>query len=109
MPVIAGRHRSRCGPTAFKTLQPSPLPERQEPWRFSPNCPPTVTAAKQGRPVFNQALKLLRSSKAQGIILHKLDRGARDLRDWAAISAGVAGELKSHGYLGGGGCRPRIR
>jgi len=50
------------------------------------------TAAKQGRPVFNQALKLLRSGKAQGIILHKLDRGARNLRDWAAI-----GELSDQG------------
>jgi DNA invertase Pin-like site-specific DNA recombinase len=50
------------------------------------------TAAKQGRPVFNQALKLLRTGKAKGIILHKLDRGARNLRDWAAI-----GELSDQG------------
>src|ERR1035437_9691843 len=50
------------------------------------------TAAKQGRPIFNQALKLLRTGKAQGIILHKLDRGARNLRDWAAI-----GELSDQG------------
>jgi len=50
------------------------------------------TAAKQGRPVFNQALKLLRNGKAKGIILHKLDRGARNLRDWAAI-----GELSDQG------------
>lgn len=50
------------------------------------------TAAKQGRPVFSQALKLLRGGKARGIILHKLDRGARNLRDWAAI-----GELSDQG------------
>lgn len=50
------------------------------------------TAAKQGRPVFNRALKLLRTGKAKGIILHKLDRGARNLRDWAAI-----GELSDQG------------
>src|ERR1017187_9203938 len=50
------------------------------------------TAAKQGRPVFNQALKLLRAGKTKGIILHKLDRGARNLRDWAAI-----GELSDQG------------
>src|ERR1019366_4017006 len=49
-------------------------------------------AAKLGRPVLNQALKLLRNGKAQGIILHKLDRGARNLRDWAAI-----GELSDQG------------
>jgi DNA invertase Pin-like site-specific DNA recombinase len=51
-----------------------------------------VTAAKQGRPIFNQALKLLRTGKARGIILHKLDRGARNLRDWASI-----GELSDQG------------
>jgi|CZKV01.1.fsa_nt_gi DNA invertase Pin-like site-specific DNA recombinase len=50
------------------------------------------TAAKRGRPIFNQALKILRTGKAQGIILHKLDRGARNLRDWAAI-----GELSDQG------------
>jgi DNA invertase Pin-like site-specific DNA recombinase len=50
------------------------------------------TAAKQGRPIFNKALKLLRSGQSQGIILHKLDRGARNLKDWAAI-----GELSDQG------------
>jgi site-specific DNA recombinase len=52
----------------------------------------TETAAKQGRPVFMQAMKMLRSGKTQGIILHKLDRGARNLRDWVAI-----GELSDQG------------
>jgi len=50
------------------------------------------TAAKHGRPEFNQALKLLRGGKAKGIIIHKLDRGARNLRDWTAI-----GELSDQG------------
>src|SRR6266487_2331930 len=50
------------------------------------------TAAKRGRPVFNQAMKLLRQGKHQGIILHKLDRGARNLKDWAEI-----GELSDQG------------
>jgi site-specific DNA recombinase len=50
------------------------------------------TAAKKGRPVFDQALKLLRSGKAQGIILHKIDRGARNLRDWNDI-----GDLSDEG------------
>src|SRR5438876_10063276 len=50
------------------------------------------TAAKRGRPVFNQAMKLLRHGKHQGIILHKLDRGARNLKDWAEI-----GELSDQG------------
>ena len=50
------------------------------------------TAAKRGRPVFNQAMKLLRQGKHRGIILHKLDRGARNLKDWAEI-----GELSDQG------------
>lgn len=50
------------------------------------------TAAKAGRPVFNQALTLLRQGEARGIILHKLDRGARNLRDWTAI-----GDLSDQG------------
>lgn len=44
------------------------------------------TAAKSGRPVFNQMIKLLRAGKAQGLITHKVDRSARNLRDWALIS-----------------------
>jgi site-specific DNA recombinase len=50
------------------------------------------TAAKRGRPVFTQAMKLLRRGKHRGIILHKLDRGARNLKDWAEI-----GELSDQG------------
>jgi site-specific DNA recombinase len=50
------------------------------------------TAAKRGRPVFNRAMKLLRQGKYRGIILHKLDRGARNLKDWAEI-----GELSDLG------------
>ena len=50
------------------------------------------TAAKRGRPVFNRAMKSLRQGKYHGIILHKLDRGARNLKDWAEI-----GELSDQG------------
>src|SRR5437870_4555436 len=45
----------------------------------------TRTAAKAGRPVFTKMLSLLRSGKAEGVIIHKLDRGTRNYRDWAAI------------------------
>lgn len=51
------------------------------------------TAAKRGRPIFTRMLKLLKQKKAAGIIIHKIDRGARNLRDWAdlgeLIDAGV--------------------
>ena len=35
------------------------------------------TAAKSGRPVFNQMLRLLKRGKATGLIMHKIDRSAR--------------------------------
>lgn len=44
-----------------------------------------VTAAKQGRPIFNRMLKKLRAGAADGVIIHKIDRSARNLRDWAAL------------------------
>jgi DNA invertase Pin-like site-specific DNA recombinase len=43
------------------------------------------TAAKRGRPVFNEMLKLLRLRKADGVIIHKIDRSARNLKDWADL------------------------
>ncbi len=44
------------------------------------------TAAKQGRPVFSQMMKALRAGEAEGLILHKIDRGARNLREWSDIT-----------------------
>jgi DNA invertase Pin-like site-specific DNA recombinase len=46
----------------------------------------TETAAKQGRRAFNRMLTELRRQQATGIILHKIDRGARNLWDWAHIN-----------------------
>src|ERR1700687_3547796 len=43
------------------------------------------TAAKQGRPVFSEMIKLLKHGKARGVIIHKIDRSARNLRDWADL------------------------
>lgn len=51
-----------------------------------------VTAAKQGRPVFTDMLKRLRRAKASGLLVHKIDRSARNLRDWVAL-----GELSDAG------------
>ena len=50
------------------------------------------TAAKSGRPVFSQMLKGLEAGKAQGVIIHKIDRSARNLRDWTDL-----GELIDRG------------
>jgi site-specific DNA recombinase len=43
------------------------------------------TAAARGRPIFGRMLKLLRGGKASGVIIHKVDRGARNLKDWADL------------------------
>lgn len=44
-----------------------------------------LTAAKHGRPVFSKMVKNLREGKADGVVMHKIDRGARNLRDWADL------------------------
>ena len=44
------------------------------------------TAAKGGRPIFNQMLAQLKRGSARGVIIHKIDRSARNLRDWAMFS-----------------------
>lgn len=44
------------------------------------------TAAKCGRPVFRKVMKLLKKGNGGvGLLVHKIDRGARNLADWAAI------------------------
>jgi site-specific DNA recombinase len=52
----------------------------------------TVSAAKRGRPVFGQILARLRRGEADGLIVHKVDRSARNLKDWADL-----GELIDQG------------
>jgi site-specific DNA recombinase len=44
------------------------------------------TAAKQGRPVFNRMLERLVKGDAKGLVIHKIDRSARNYHDWADIS-----------------------
>lgn len=43
------------------------------------------TAAKYGRTIFTQMLSLLLKGKATGVIIHKIDRSARNLHDWADL------------------------
>src|SRR3546814_13239183 len=50
------------------------------------------TAAKAGRRVFGSMIRRLARGSAAGVILHKIDRGARNLRDWADL-----GELLDRG------------
>jgi DNA invertase Pin-like site-specific DNA recombinase len=39
------------------------------------------TASKVGRPVFNEMLRLLQKRQAKGVIIHKIDRSARNLKE----------------------------
>ena len=50
------------------------------------------TAAKLGRPVFAEMLKALKQGQARGVVMHKIDRSARNLKDWAEL-----GELIDQG------------
>lgn len=43
------------------------------------------TAAKQGRPEFTRMLGLLRDGQAEGVVIHKIDRSSRNLKDWAEL------------------------
>jgi site-specific DNA recombinase len=45
------------------------------------------TAAKLGRATFRKMLNRLKRGGADGLIMHKVDRGARNLADWAEIAA----------------------
>jgi DNA invertase Pin-like site-specific DNA recombinase len=50
------------------------------------------TASKAGRPIFNNMIGRLKRHHAEGLVVHKLDRSARNLRDWNTVS-----ELMDHG------------
>ncbi len=54
------------------------------------------TAAKQGRPVFLEMLKALRQGKGDGIIIHKIDRSARNLKDWADLGSLIDSGIEVH-------------
>jgi site-specific DNA recombinase len=52
----------------------------------------TETAARLGRTEYTKMMKALERGQAQGVIIHKIDRGARNLKDWANL-----GELIDRG------------
>lgn len=45
-----------------------------------------VTAAKEGRPAFNEMMDLLAKGKAKGTCFHKIDRSSRNYGDWNRIN-----------------------
>lgn len=54
------------------------------------------TAAKLGRPVFLDMLKQLKGGHAAGVIIHKIDRSARNLKDWADLGTLIDNGLEVH-------------
>lgn len=54
------------------------------------------TAAKSGRPIFSKMLKELRRGAAAGVVTHKIDRSARNLRDWAMLGELVDTGVELH-------------
>jgi DNA invertase Pin-like site-specific DNA recombinase len=54
------------------------------------------TAAKRGRPVFSEMLRLLKRGAAHGVVIHKIDRGARNLKDWADLAELIDAGVEVH-------------
>ncbi len=54
------------------------------------------TAAKHGRPVFTQMLTMLKKKKADGVIMHKIDRASRNHHDWADLGELLEGGTDVH-------------
>lgn len=54
------------------------------------------TAAKHGRTVFTRMLGLLLKGLVSGVIIHKIDRSARNLRDWADLGNLVDRGIEIH-------------
>ena len=56
----------------------------------------TQTAAKKGRPIFTQMIRQLRKGDVQGVIIHKIDRSARNLKDWSDLGELIDGGVAVH-------------
>ncbi|MEJ0011261.1 MAG: recombinase family protein [Bauldia sp.] len=54
------------------------------------------TAAHRGRPVFGRMLRLLRARRADGVVMHKIDRSARNLKDWADLGELIDSGTEMH-------------
>jgi DNA invertase Pin-like site-specific DNA recombinase len=54
------------------------------------------TAAKRGRRMFVRMLAALERGAADGVVIHKIDRSARNLRDWADLAELIDRGLDVH-------------
>lgn len=54
------------------------------------------TAAKRGRPIFDAVVRSLQAGEADGLIVHKIDRSARNFSDWARVGELVDSGIDVH-------------
>jgi site-specific DNA recombinase len=54
------------------------------------------SAAKRGRPVFADMLRRIKRGEASGVVIHKIDRSARNLGDWAVIGEMIDASIDVH-------------
>jgi DNA invertase Pin-like site-specific DNA recombinase len=54
------------------------------------------TAAKRGRPIFAEMLQALKQGKVVGVVMHKIDRSARNLKDWADLGELIDSGVEVH-------------
>lgn len=54
------------------------------------------SASQKGRPAFTEMLRLLRRGTVHGVIIHKIDRSARNLEDWADVGKLVDAGVEVH-------------
>src|SRR5260370_32834402 len=54
------------------------------------------SASQTGRPALDQMLRLIRLKKAQGVIIHKIDRSMRNQQDWADVGKLVDAGVEIH-------------
>jgi len=54
------------------------------------------TAAKSGRPIFEEVVRALQAKEAEGLIVHKIDRSARNFSDWARVGELVDSGIDVH-------------
>lgn len=59
------------------------------------------TAAKRGRTVFSSMLKRLQDGEVLGVVIHKIDRSARNLRDWSDLADLMDAGVQVHFASGG--------
>lgn len=43
------------------------------------------TASREGRPIFDEMLRLIGRGEAEGLIIHRIDRSSRNYTDWAEL------------------------